>query len=155
MIEQKSSLLVDQVSPNEVLARIVLSPKDIDSVTKRPKDSFITLRNDENGVSFLRYDYMGAVAFHQSCVDRVALYNKNLKKPKYALAGWMEGIAGDILAIAPGKIDIVVSSPKERPEHVNVCFKKDGVAVKGIVTDAEVLDLMDELFHSLRYVHSE
>ena len=42
MIEQKSSLLVDQVSPNEVLARIVLSPKDIDSVTKRPKDSFIS-----------------------------------------------------------------------------------------------------------------
>jgi hypothetical protein len=37
----------DSVNSSERLARIVLSPRDIDPVTNYPKDTFIGLRQDE------------------------------------------------------------------------------------------------------------
>ena len=49
-------------------------------------------------------------------------------------------------------IQITVNNPSERPEHVNVEFLVDGEVMKGIVTDAKVLDVIDELFHYLKYV---
>lgn len=140
------------VSPNEKLARIVLSPRDLDPLTNYPKDSFITLRDSEGGISFLRLDYLGKETFCQKGEERASLYNKNLKKPKYMFAGWMEATVDEILSIDPEKIGISVDSPNTRPEHVNVSFKKDGEVVKDIVTDAEILDLMDELYHRLSYI---
>ncbi len=50
----------DRVEKTERLSRIVLSPKDIDPVTGYPKDSFLSLRQDEEGVSFLRFDFKSA-----------------------------------------------------------------------------------------------
>jgi hypothetical protein len=64
----------------------------------------------------------------------------------------MEGVACEIEALAPGKMQITVNNPSERPEHVNVEFLMNGVVVKGIVTDAKVLDVIDELYHYLKYV---
>ena len=154
-MDENKTLVCNTVSPDERLARIVLSPRDIDPVTNKPKDSFISLRNQENGISFLRLDYMGIDSFLQSAANRADLYNKSLKKPKYAFVGWMESSAGDIMSLSPKHITIVVNAPDERPEHVNICFTKDGEVVKGIVTDAEVLDLMDELYHLLKYVTVE
>jgi len=151
-MEVKAEYLRNQVSVNEKLARIVLSPRDIDPITKYPKDSFITLRTAEGGISFLRFDFMGEDVFRQSGEARATLYNSNLKKPKYAFEGWMEAIVGDILAIALDVISIEVNNPDGRPEHVNISFKKDGEIVKGIVTDAEILDIMDELYHLLKYI---
>lgn len=136
---------------DEKLARIVLSPRDIEPTTKYPKDSFVTLRQDEEGISFLRFDYMGEDKFRKSGEERAALFNKNLKKPKYAFAGWMESTAGEMIALAPNIISIEVNDPDNRPEHVNVMFKKENVIVKGIVTDAEILDILDELFYLLKY----
>ena len=152
MMEQGSRYLDCKVSLDEKIARIVLSPRDIDPLTNYPKDSFITLRNQEDGISFLRFDYMGEDAFRQSGEDRANLYNLKLKKAKYVFVGWMEAIVSDILAIAPEKLCVTVNNPEANPNHVNICFKNNGEIVKGIVTDAEILDLMDELFHCLRYV---
>ena len=142
----------DVVNSCERLARIVLSPRDIDPMTNYPKDTFIGLRQDETGISFLRFDLMGEEAFRQSGMLRATLYNGKSKKKRYAFAGWMEGIASEIEALAPGKIQITVNNPSERPEHVNVEFLMDGEVVKGLVTDARVLDVIDELYHYLKYV---
>jgi hypothetical protein len=142
----------DCVNSSERLARIVLSPRDLDPVTNYPKDTFIGLRQDETGISFLRFDLMGEEAFRRSGIERAALYNGKSKKKHYAFAGWMEGVASEIKALAPGEIQITVNSPSERPEHVNVEFLMDGEVVKGIVTDARVLDVIDELYHYLKYV---
>ena len=43
----------DSVNSAERLARIVLSPRDIDPVTNYPKDTCVGLRQDETGISFL------------------------------------------------------------------------------------------------------
>ena len=142
----------DSVNSSERLARIVLSPRDIDPVTNYPKDTFIGLRQDETCISFLRFDLMGEDAFRQSGIVRADLYNGKSKKKRYAFVGWMEGVACEIESLSPGKIQITVNNPSERPEHVNVEFLLDGEVVKGIVTDAKVLDMIDELYHYLKYV---
>ena len=141
----------DSINSCERLARIVLSPRDIDPVTNYPRETFIGLRQDETGISFLRFDLMGEDAFRQSGIERAELYNKNSKKKRYTFVGWMEGIAGEIEALSPDRIVITVNEPAVRPEHVNVEFMKDGDVVKGIVTDAEVMDIIDELYHYLKY----
>jgi len=142
----------DRVEKTERLSRIVLSPKDIDSVTNYPKDTFLSLRQDEEGVSFLRLDFMGNDSFLECGRQRAALYNGNSKKKKYTFVGWMEGIVEEIEALSPGKIVVKVNAPDSRPEHVNIEFVKHGDIVKGIVTDAEILDIIDDLFHYLKYV---
>jgi hypothetical protein len=152
MMEQEERYSRASVDAVEKLARIALSPKDIDPETNYPKDSFITLRSAEEGVSFLRFDYMGEESFRKSGEERAALYNKNQKRPKYAFVGWMEAIAEEIVSLSPDVIILKVNDPENRPEHVNICFRKEGEIVKGIVTDAEILDIMDEIFHTLRYV---
>lgn len=151
-MSNKMRYSLNQVNESERLARIVLSPKDIDPVTNYPKDSFLSLRQDEQGISFLRFDFIGEDAFKKSGLQRAELYNGSSKKKKYTFAGWMEGVAEEIVALSPGKILINVNDPDKRPEHINVEFIKNGDIVKGIVTDAEVLDIIDDLFHYLKYV---
>lgn len=151
-MEQDTDYKKEDVSANERLARIVLAPKDIDPVTNYPKDTFIGLRQDEEGISFLRLDYMGVDEFCQRGRQRADLYNGRAKKKRYSFIGWMEGIVHEIEALAPGRISIVVNHPGDNPEHVNVEFLKDGDVVRGLVTDAEVLDVLDDLFHYLKYI---
>ena len=108
MNEQDNTLSPFEVSFSERLARIVLSPRDLDAVTGRPKDSFISLREGETGISFLRFDWMGEVAFLQSGQLRADLYNKGTKKQRYSFAGWMQGVVKDIIGLSPETISIVV-----------------------------------------------
>lgn len=147
----KNNYLANSVNGDEKLSRIVLSPKDIDPISNYPKDTFIGLRQDEEGISFLRFDFMGKQWFIESGLQRAAMYNGNSKKKKYSFVGWMEGIAKEIENLSPGKILINVNDPDHRPEHVNIEFLKKGDIVRGIVTDAEILDIIDELFHYLKY----
>lgn len=44
---------ITPINGKEIIARIVLAPKDIDVVTGYPKDIFISLRANERGISFL------------------------------------------------------------------------------------------------------
>ena len=150
MSEHTNTLSPTKVSLSERLARIVLSPRDLDAVTGQPKDSFISLREGETGISFLRFDWMGETAFLQSGHLRADLYNKSRKKQRYSFVGWMQGTAEDIIGLSPETITIVVD--EARPEHVNVCFLKEDDFVRGKVTDARFLDLMDDLYHILEYV---
>lgn len=146
------NLSSEYVKGNEKLSRIVLSPRDIDPLTHNPKESFIGLRQDEEGISFLRFDFMGETQFRQSGLSRAAIYNGNSKKKHYTFVGWMEGIADEIIALSPNMIYINVNDPKNRPEHVNIGFRKSGNIIKGIVTDAEILDIIDDLYHYLKYI---
>lgn len=148
-MEQETKLQPDIVCEEEVLARIALAPRDIDSDTGLPKDSFISLRNEEGGISFLRFNYLGYDEFIARGLERESKYNSS--KKKYSFVGWMEGVAKDIKALAPDIIEFTIDKPEETPEHVNVRFYKDGNLVKGIVTDAEILSLMDDLYHTLIY----
>jgi len=63
----------ESVNDKEKLSRIVLSPRDIDPVTNYPKDTFISLRQGEEGISFLRFDYMGEQQFMESGHQRRTL----------------------------------------------------------------------------------
>ena len=47
---------------------------------------------------------------------------------------------------------IEVDNPQDSPWHAAIVFRKKGEIVRGIVTDAEIIDLMDEIFHRLKYV---
>ncbi|MCR5456111.1 MAG: hypothetical protein K6F33_14100 [Bacteroidales bacterium] len=152
MEENASKYSPDLVNDDEKLSRIVLSPRDIDPVTNYPKDSFIGLRQDEEGISFLRFDFIGEELFRKRGLQRAALYNSNNKKKKYSFVGWMEGIVKEIKSLAPNQINIMVNEPDKNPEHVNIVFNKNGNLVKGIVTDAEILDIIDDLFHSLKFI---
>ena len=148
-MEQATKLQSDKVCEEEVLARIALAPRDIDSETGLPKDSFISLRNEEGGISFLRFDYLGYDEFVTRGLERESKYNR--KQKKYAFVGWMEGVAKDIKALAPDIIEFTIDKPDESPEHVNVRFYKAGNLIKGIVTDAEILSLLDDLYRTLIY----
>ena len=152
-MEQENTLPSDKVDDGELLARIALAPRDIDEVTGYPKDSFISLRNEEGGISFLRFDYLGKEGFKQRGFDREEKYNSGKKKKKYTFVGWMQGLAKDIKALAPEVIEFTIDKPEESPEHVNVRFYKGGALIKGIVTDAEILEIIDDLYHSLEYVN--
>ena len=100
-MEQETKLQSDKVCGEEILARIALAPRDIDSETGLPKDSFISLRNEEGGISFLRFDYLGYDEFVVRGLERESKYNSNKKQKKYSFVGWMEGVAKDIKALAP------------------------------------------------------
>ena len=140
------------VDDNERVARIVLSPRDIDECTGAPKANFISLRNNETGISFLRLDYMGEGAFMTRGFERADNYNKHSKKIQYEFVGWMEGLVSDIKALAPEIITITIDNPKENPEHICVEFHFQGDIVKGIVTNAVIMDIMDDLYHLLKFV---
>ena len=51
-MELSNNYNTDSVNSDERLARIVLSPRDIDPMTNYPKDTFVGLRQDETGISF-------------------------------------------------------------------------------------------------------
>lgn len=87
---------------------------------------------------------MGEEVFRQRGLHRADIYNGKNKKKRYAFAGWMEGVAKEIEALAPGRIAVVVDNPARSPEHVNVEFLKEGDVMRGLVTDAEVLDIIDD-----------
>lgn len=145
--EMKCQLVV--VDINERVGRIVLSPRDVDLETGWPKENFITLRLNEDGISFLRIDYLGEEIFLQKCKERELLYNR--KKKKQSFVGWMEDTVRDIVSVDSNRIFTDIPDPINAPEHLLIKFRTDGDVVRGIVTDALVLDLMDEIFHRLKY----
>ena len=104
-MEQETKLQSNKVCEEEILARIALAPRDIDPETGLPKDSFISLRNEEGGISFLRFDYLGYDEFVVRGLERESKYNSNKKQKKYTFVGWMEGVAKDIKALAPDIIE--------------------------------------------------
>lgn len=138
----------DSVNDDEIVARIVLSPRDVDD-TGNPKDGFIRLRKDETGISFLRYDFLGKKDFYACGEERRKKYSQ---KKEHFFVGWMQAVSKDIVALDPETIFFSIENPDEAPEHVLVCFKKDDKIIKGIVTDAYVLALIDELYHMLEFI---
>lgn len=63
----------------------------------------------------------------------------------------METTVRDIVSVDSDRIFTDIPDPINAPEHLLIKFRTDGDVVRGIVTDALVLDLMDEIFHRLKY----
>ncbi len=141
----------DTLCNEERIVRLVLSPNDVDEETGLPLQAFISLRKNEKGISFLRLDLIGKDAVIANGKDREAKFNFNHEE-KNTFVGWLQGIVGDIRAIDPQVIRIVVNNLEKKPEHAEIRFHKDGELVRGIVTDAQILDILDEIYHTLEYV---
>lgn len=141
----------DALCNAERIVRLVLSPNDVDEETRLPLQAFISLRPNEKGISFLRLDLIGKDAVIAIGKDREAKFNLNAEE-KNTFVGWLQGVVGDLQAINPQVIQIVVNNPEKKPEHAEIRFCKDGELVKGIVTDAYILDILDEVYHTLEYV---
>lgn len=102
----------------------------------------------------LRKQWMGDEAFLSRGKRRAEQYSQGKKNKRQEFVGWMEGQVQQIQAIAPDIIRFSIDEPVDSPEHVTIEFHKRGGTVRGIVTDAEILDIMDELFHLLKYVRA-
>ena len=126
------------ITDDEHLARYVFSPRHIDPLTHQLKANFIFLRPGENDISFVRYDKAG----HEYVVTKgnTLLRNQSL----YALA---LGLTGDLRGIS--KSITITADNENNPLHASLRIIKDGGAVKGIVTDAYVQDLFEQILEQL------
>ena len=129
------------ITDDERLARCVFSPRHIDPITHTLRANFIFLRQGENDISFIRYDKAG----HSEVVE----WGSNLMKRQslYALA---VGITGELRQISN---DITITADNiNNPLHACLRIIRDGAAVKGIVTDAYVQDLFEQILEHLNIV---
>lgn len=123
------------IENEELLARWVFSPRNMDPYTGKLKDNFIFLRQGEKGISFYRYDKAG----REATIEAGLKFCKEDKLVALALA-----TAGVIRNIDLEHISVLVSNP-HHPLHVEIRFKIDGVLMKGIIHDAYVMDLLDQI----------
>lgn len=127
-----------ELNDDEIIARCVFSPRNVNPVTHRLKENFIFLREGENDISFVRYGVAGkekCIAYAQSIMRKQQLY-------AFATAR-----VGDIRAISDR---ITVSADSESNLlHASVRILIDGEPVKGIVTSAEIQDLFDQILDVL------
>ena len=123
------------IENEELLARWVFSPRNIDPYTGQLKDNFIFLRQGEKGISCYRCDKAG----REATIKAGLKFCKEDKLVALALA-----TAGVIRNIDLEHISVLVSNP-HHPLHVEIRFKIDGVLMKGIIHDAYVMDLLDQI----------
>jgi len=142
-----SGLLRTEVSDHENIIRLILSPKNIEE-DGTLKPSFITLRKDEEGISFLRLDFMGRESVIEKGNARANMYSKPSKKQK--LYGWAKAIAKEITDIAPETISLKIDEPDIAPEHVTICFSISDKTIKGIVTDIRILHIFEKIRRILK-----
>lgn len=130
-----------EIQDDEILARIVFSPRNINPVTKEISDSFIYLRKGENDLSFIRFELAGGM---QGCID----YGKRIMKKQtvYAVATC---IAREIRSLSP--IITITADSDNNPFHVSIRFIKDGNFIVGEVSDAQIIYLMDKIKRLLKY----
>lgn len=149
------------VLPQERIVRFILKPKNINTDGSL-KEGFVKLRNEEPGVSCVRYDFLGGKEATKANGKAFAeLFNKPKNgKPippqrLQKLHGWGQCTAQDIIALDPEVIELIVDNPEERPYHVCICFRVDGEIVKGEVKNAYILDLFQKIEDTFEYVFFE
>ena len=146
----ENQLTNTNVSPQETIVRLIISPKNLEADGSL-KPSFITLRKDEEGISFLRYDLIGRDEIINRGNARANMYAKPNKPQK--LYGWAEAIAETIQAISPETIVLKIDDPTNSPEHVTICFKTEtGELTHGIITDIRFLYLFEKIRQVLKVV---
>ena len=123
------------IENEELLARWVFSPRNIDPYTGKLKDNFIFLRQGEKGISCYRYDKAG----REATIKAGLKFCKEDELVALALA-----TAGDIRGIDLEHIQVLVSNPLH-PLHVEIRFTIEGALMKGIIHDAYVMDLLVQI----------
>ena len=131
-METEPSLLI---ADEEILARWVFSPRNIDPYTKKLKDNFIFLRKNEKGISCYRYTLAG----EDVTIEAGCHFRGSDKLFALALAQ-----AGNIRAIDKEHIEVIVNNP-DKPLHAEIRFNLGGELMKGIICDAYILDLFDQI----------
>ena len=126
------------IADDELVARCVFSPRNINPKTGNLRNNFMFLREGEQDISFVRYSKLG----HEETVR----YGNSIMRNQllYALA---KGLAGELRSISD-MIHITADNPSN-PYHASLRILKDGKCIQGIVTDALVLDLFDKILEHL------
>lgn len=127
-----------ELDDDEIIARCVFSPRNIDPATHRLKENFIFLREGENDISFVRYGMAGK----QKCIA----YGQNIMR-KQQLYAFATARVGDIKGISD-RITVTADSDSN-PLHASVRILIDGEPIKGVVTSAEIQDLFDQILDVL------
>lgn len=127
-----------ELNDNEIIARCVFSPRNIDPITHRLKENFMFLRQGEDDISFVRYGAAG----HEACVH----YAHSIMR-KQELYAFAVARVGDIKSISE-RITVTSDNPNN-PLHASVRIHIDGKPVTGIVTDAETQDILDQILEVL------
>lgn len=150
-----------QVLPEERIVRFILKPKNINADGSL-KEGFVKLRNEEPGVSCVRYDFLGG---KEATIANGKAFAEIFNKPKNGkpippqrlqkLHGWGQCTALDIIALDPEVIELIVDNPEERPYHVCISFRVDGEIVKGEVKSAYILDLFQKIEDTFEYIFFE
>lgn len=149
------------VLPEERIVRFILKPKNINPDGSM-KEGFIKLRNEEPGVSCVRFDYLGGedatIAMGNSFAEIFNNPRNGKPIPPHKLQklhGWGQCTAQEIIALDPAVIELIVDNPAERPYHVCISFREDGEIVKGEVKNAYILDLFQKIEDTFEYVFIE
>lgn len=127
------------LNDDEIIARCVFSPRNVDPLTHRLKENFIFLREGENDISFVRYGIVGK----EQCIS----YAQNIMR-KQQLYAFAIARVGDIRGISD-RITVTADS-EVNPLHASVRILIDDEPIKGIVTSAEVQDLFDQILEVLK-----
>lgn len=134
-------MLTLDILDEELIARCVFSPRNINPKTGKLKNNFMFLREGEKDISFVRYSKLGheaSIAYGNSIMRNQLLY-------AFAI-----GNVGAVRSLSE-KISISADNP-ENPFHASLKIIMDGVCVQGIVTNAIVLDLFDLILETLDIV---
>ncbi len=127
-----------EIADEELIARCVFSPRNINSKTGKLRNNFMFLREGEQDISFLRYSKLG----HEGSVR----YGNSIMRNQLLYA-FAVGLTGDLRSVSEA-IHILAENP-ENPYHASLKIMVDGEYVHGIVTNAMVLDLFDQILEHL------
>lgn len=146
------------VLPEERIVRFILKPKNINADGSL-KEGFVKLRNEEPGVSCVRYDFLGG---EDATIANGKAFAENYNKPRNGkpippqrmqkLHGWGQCTAQEIIDLDPEVIELIVDHPEERPYHVCISFRVNGEIVKGEVKNAYILDLFQKIEDTFEYI---
>ncbi len=124
--------MLEPISNKEVLARLIFSPRYCDDTLMGFNNRFISLRNNEEGISCCRFSLMSKDEINQR---GKALARKDIYKG-YALA-----VVGDVISIDSEVIIVVATSN----DHAEIRFVINGENVRGNVRYSELQFYFDEI----------
>ena len=159
MAETEFDYPKDKVNNDEKIVRFILYPLHWNTDTNELAEGFVKLKEDEKGISCVRYDYLGGEDATKECGDCFAQIVTNKKRGKnpnadeQKLKGWARCTAQQIIDIDPDVIFLSIENPEKNPHHVEIRFQNGGDVVKGIVKDAYILELFDKIESTFNYVY--
>lgn len=124
--------MFEPISNKETLARLIFSPRYCDDTLTGFNNRFISLRNNEEGISCCRFSLMSKEEINQR---GNALARKDIYKG-YALA-----VVEDIISIDSEVIIVTATSN----DHAEIRFVINGENVRGNVRYSELQFYFDEI----------